>query len=222
MLTYKIHLIRTGATSSSPGRRYTGQSDTAVCEEGLEALYNLKDTRTYPRVDMVYSSPLRRCLQTAGILYGNKRLEVIEDLKDMNLGSFQGKTFDELQGDPYFMAWLDNSFQHTPPGGEGTAAFTRRIVSAINHIFFRMMEDKTANVAVITHVGVIMTLLAAIGLPRAPLHQWAVDNGTGYTLRMTTQMWMRDGAAEVSALVPAPLDRDNMDGYGMDSGWDDI
>lgn len=222
MLTYKIHLIRTGATSGSSGKRYVGQSDIAVCEEGLEALYNLKDTRVYPRVDLVYSSPLQRCLQTAGILYDNNGLEVIEDLKDMNLGSFQGRTFHELQGDPYFMAWLDNSSKHAPPGGEDAAAFTRRIVGALNHIFFRMMEDKMANVAVVTHVGVIMTLLAAIGLPKAPLHHWAVDNGTGYTLRMTTQMWMRDGAAEVSAVVPEPLGRDGMDEYGMSFGWEDI
>lgn len=209
MLTYKIHLIRTGATSVSPGNRYVGQNDIPVCPEWLEELQNLKDTRIYPRVDRVYSSPLVRCLQTAGILYDNSPLEVLEDLKDMHLGGFQGKTLDALQGDPRFMAWLDNSFENPPPGGEDTAAFTRRITSALNQIFFRMMDGKMTNVAVITHMGVIMTLLAAIGLPRAPLHQWAVPNGTGYTLRMSTQMWMRDGMAEVSALVPEPLHRDD-------------
>ena len=215
MITYKIHLIRTGKTSTTPGKRYVGQADIPLCDKGTEALADLRREFTYPAAEMVFSSPLCRCAQTAEILYPDTYAEVIDGLKDINLGEFEGKTFEELRENEAFALWLKNSFENTPPGGEEITAFTTRIVDAVREIFIRMMEEKIQNVAVVTHGGVIMTLLAAIGLPKMPLHQWAVDNGCGYTLLFTPQMWMRDGCAEVFCHLPESTMQDDMEVYGF-------
>lgn len=215
MITYKIHLIRTGKTSAQPGKRYIGQSDVPLCQEGVEALCKMIGEFTYPPAEMVFTSPLSRCVETAGILYPNTYTEEVDSLMDMNLGEFEGKSFEELRENEDFSRWIKDSFKYTPPGGEDITAFTQRITDAVREIFIRMMEEKITNVAIITHGGVIMTLLAAIGLPRMPLHQWAVENGTGYTLLFTPQMWMRDGAAEVFCRQPEPNMQDDMGDYGL-------
>lgn len=211
MITYKIHLIRTGRTWDNPWKRYVGQSDIPLSEKGAEELREMRGRFDYPRAEKVFSSPLRRCLQTAEILYPGIGANLLDGLADMNLGAFEGKTFDELRGDEAFTKWLDNSFENTPPGGEPVGEFTQRVVRTLDRIFRTMLDERIASAAVITHGGVIMTLLAGIGLPKLPLHQWAVKNGTGYTLLMSTQMWMRDRAAEIQTLIPAPRKADSPD-----------
>lgn len=213
MITYKMHLIRTGKTSSKPGKRYVGQLDLPLCDEGAEALAGMSRDFIYPPAEIVFTSPLLRCVQTAGILYPDTQTVKIDGLMDMNLGEFEGGSFEELCVDETFSLWIKNSLENTPPGGEAIPDFTARIIDAIGEIFNKMMEEKITNAAVVTHGGVIMTLLAAIGLPKIPLHQWAAENGTGYTLLFTPQMWMRDGSAEVFCRQPGTAMQDDMSDY---------
>ena len=215
MITYKLHLIRTGSTTANPWKRYVGQSDLPVCDKGLEALQELHNEFKYPEAEKVFTSPLTRCKQTAAILYPEVAAQEMDGLKDMNLGEFEGKTFEELRGNEAFAKWLDNSFLNTPPGGEPAQDFTERALETLDAIFRQMTVEQVTNAAIVTHGGVIMTLLAAVGLPKLPLHQWAVGNGTGYTLLMNTQMWMRDRKAEVRGFIPEPAIEDDMNVYGL-------
>lgn len=216
MITYKLHLIRTGRTFADSQKRYVGQTDLPLCGQGREALHLLREEYRYPLAEMVYTSPLRRCRETAGILYPDTYTELLEGLKDMNLGEFEGKSFDDLKGNAVFTSWLQDSRSNTPPGGEEAAAFTHRLILCIGGMFRTMMAKGIASAAVVTHGGVIMTLLANLGLPRAPLHQWAVAGGTGYTVLMTPEMWMRDGCFEVYRQIPELPTEDDMGMYGMD------
>lgn len=207
MITYKMHFIRTGKTSNGPGRQYVGQLDLPLSDEGTQELEALQSKFDYPAVQAVFVSPLDRCIQTADLLYPDTWQLTVDDLADMDLGDFAGSRFEELQGDEAFLRWLDNSRENPPPGGEDADSFQSRIVRAVAGIFRAMMDEKLQNVAVITHGGVIMSLLAGIALPKRPLQQWMTPNGQGYTLLFTPQMWMRDGCAEVYGPVPLSADQ---------------
>jgi len=202
MISYKIHLIRTGSTGAGLCKRYVGQSDIPLCESGRLALERLRAESAYPAAERVYSSPLHRCMDTAAILFPGCEPSPVEGLKDMNLGSFEGKTFDELRGEEAFSLWVADSFRNAPPGGEQTEAFSGRVTAAFEAVLLDMMARKVASAAVVTHGGVIMTIMAAIALPRRPIHQWAAGNGCGYTLLTGAQMWMRGKCAEVFSLIP--------------------
>lgn len=215
MITYKIHFIRTGRTSVGQSKRYVGQTNPPLCDEGIQELRCLRKEFDYPKVQMVYTSPLERCLQTADILYPDLYVQEVEGLMDMSLGRFEGCTFDELRGDEDFARWMANSADNTPPGGEELSHFTQRIIDAVRDIFHQMMEEKITSAAVITHGGVIMTLLAAIGQPKEPLHQWATGNGAGYTLLFTPQMWMRDSSAEIFCRIPESAVTEGLDVYNL-------
>lgn len=67
MITYKLHLIRHGQTEGNQKGLFVGRTDMPVSEEGFDELSRLRDTYEYPRVGAVYTSPLRRCIQTAGV-----------------------------------------------------------------------------------------------------------------------------------------------------------
>lgn len=92
MITYKLHLIRHGQTEGNQKGLFVGRTDMPVSEEGFDELSRLRDTYEYPRVGAVYTSPLRRCIQTAEFLYPNNMLTVVDDLQEMDFGEFEGKS----------------------------------------------------------------------------------------------------------------------------------
>ena len=82
-------LIRHGKTKGNLEGRYIGcRSDEPLCPEGRADLKQ----RVYPAVSRVYASPMRRCLETAGLLYPDAPVEIVPDLRECDFGTFEGIT----------------------------------------------------------------------------------------------------------------------------------
>ena len=69
MKTFQIHLIRHGLTEANLNGQYAGATDFELLDEGKRRLAELKRDFSYPAADEIVSSPLKRCRQTAEILY---------------------------------------------------------------------------------------------------------------------------------------------------------
>lgn len=202
MLTYKIHLFRHGLTQGNLEGRYIGVTDLPLCERGKQELTLLRETCEYPAVDRVYTSPLLRARESAEILFPDRQLEPVDKLREFNFGDFENQTMAELEKDPRFAAWIASPPSACAPNGDSGAALQLRATEALAHIFGQMMEQKLTSVAVVTHGGVIMNLLAQMGLPEREAVRWNTGCGRGYTLLLTAQMWMRDHKFEVYARTP--------------------
>lgn len=65
--TYRIYLIRHGATQGNLDGKYIGITDDPLCLEGIEELEQLRREYEYPRAQKVYASRsgaafrLRKC-----------------------------------------------------------------------------------------------------------------------------------------------------------------
>lgn len=70
------------------------------------------------------------------------------------------------------------------------------------------MKTGTTDAAIITHGGVIMTLLTAYGIPELPMHEWRTPNGCGFTLNVNASLWMRGKKAEVFSEFPYERETD--------------
>ena len=70
----KIWLIRHGMTEGNRHQRYIGVTDEPLCEEGRKLLRKF----TYPKPQAVFVSPLKRCLETAAILFDDPKLRIID------------------------------------------------------------------------------------------------------------------------------------------------
>jgi alpha-ribazole phosphatase len=209
-----MHLLRTGTTGKARGleKVFVGRMDLPLCEEGEAELRQIAENHEYPYAERVFASPLRRCAQTAGIIYPDVPLERVDGLNDLDIGRFTGKTFEQLHDDASFTRWLENSRENPPPRGEYLEAFLERIAECFTRLFTRMMDEKLTDIAVVTHGGVIMTALAAMGLPRRPVNEWACENGRGFTLLFTPQLWMQGGLVEVYREIPiAPAPEPDFD-----------
>ena len=113
----ELYLIRHGKTYGNTLGRYIGTTDEELCEEGREALKRLKAGRDFAaaRPDVVYASPLKRCVQTAEILFPEIPVKLVPDLRECDFGAFENKNYKELSGNAAYQAWIDSGGTLTFP-----------------------------------------------------------------------------------------------------------
>ena len=208
MKSYYIHLIRHGAIDSTLQGRYIGTTDVSLSQEGKTAIRKLAATAEYPYAKVVFTSPLKRCTQTAKLIYPDTEPLVIDQLMECNFGEWENRTADELKDDPDFSKWLAGDNEIKPPRGESAADFTRRICVMFESIVDGLIKTGTTDAAIITHGGVMNILLAVYGIPQAKPFEWACDSGYGYSMRITPMLWMRDKVAEVFDRIPKEREKE--------------
>ena len=128
----EIILIRHGKTYGNTLGRYIGTTDEPLCQEGRERLA----AGTYPWVDAVYASPMKRCLETAAILYPGLVPQVVDQLRECGFGEFENKNYLELSGNPAYQKWVDSGGTLPFPGGESQEEFKRRCLEG----FWKVLE----------------------------------------------------------------------------------
>lgn len=202
MKSYVIHFIRHGSVDETLAGKYIGTTDALLSDKGKMSLKKLNFDYAYPQPTVVFTSPLKRCTETCKILFPNIKPLVIDALSECNFGEWENKTADELKADPDFDKWLAGDTSVKPPRGESNNDFVRRICKMFESIVDGLMKTGTTECAIVTHGGIIMTLLAVYGLPQAKPFEWAMDNGFGYSLRVTPMLWQRDKVCEVFSTLP--------------------
>lgn len=202
MKSYTIHLIRNALTDENLEGRYIGHTNVEISEEGKAQLAQMKDELIYPPVQAVFTSPLKRCTETARILYPDNKPIAIEGLIEYNFGEFENKTAEELEKHPIFPKWLAGEKGVEPPFGESNEAFEKRVLGTFEKIAEGLMKTGTTSAAIVTHGGVIMAILAAFGIPEYPMHEWITPNGCGFTVKVNPSLWMRAKKFEVFSEFP--------------------
>lgn len=162
-MAIKLFLIRHGQTYWNEEGRYQGMQDTMLTKAGISQAEAA--SRYLQNTDFlnIYSSPLKRALDTAEILNRGKKLEIIirENLAEMNFGKWEGLKFSEINAlyhDDY-QNWLNDPYNNPPTGGESFLSLTKRASSELGRIIKENCRD--GNVAIVTHGGIIVSLLVS-------------------------------------------------------------
>ena len=187
-------LIRHGSTKSNEEHRYLGKTDESLSENGRAQLLQAKRAGQYPEVDALYVSPMKRCLETANILYPRQKRQIIPQWSEMDFGAFEGKNYQELSGDARYQAWIDSNGTLPFPEGEGREDFVKRNAEG----FADMMRDaeeqlseqvgKHIRIGAVVHGGTIMSVLSAFG--DGGYFDYQVKNGDGWRGRVK---WTEEG-----------------------------
>lgn len=182
--------------------KYLGRTDEPLCESGRAGLLQLAREYRYPGVDHVFSSPLKRCMDTAKILYPESPIDTIAEFSEVDFGDFEGKTTEELEGDSLYREWLKGGSDACPPHGESNRAFASRICNHFIKVADSMVFSGVQNTAIITGGGAIMTILSAFGVPQLPMNEWLTPAGCGYTLLLSPSLWASHKKIEVYCDIP--------------------
>ena len=134
MKSYTIHLIRNALTDENLEGRYIGHTDVAISEDGKAQLAAMKEELVYPPAEAVFTSPLKRCKETAAILYPDNKAIVIDGFIEYNFGEFENKTAAELEKSPVFSRWLAGEKGVAPPFGESNEEFAARVCETFEKV----------------------------------------------------------------------------------------
>ena len=188
----RLFLIRHGKTKENEENRYIGRTDSGLSEGGAEEIRRNVQQDIYPQnPDIVFSSPLKRCLDTAGIIFPSRDIVVLSELKEIDFGIFEGKNHSELDGLKSYQKWIDSGGKTTIPEGESIRAFTKRTLEGIRHLedcCDRQFEARgkssreEIDAALICHGGTIMALRSA--LEKGDYFGYMTENGACHMVEL--------------------------------------
>ena len=171
----KIDLIRHGATAGNLQKRYIGITDENLCEQGIADLKKLKPV--LKQRSLLIVSPMRRCIQTAEILYPGQEIILCEDFRECDFGDFENHNYQELSSNPDYQHWIDSNGTACFPNGESPEAFKHRTVRAFEKI---VRNFNQASIAIVAHGGTIMAILEKFAVPKKDYYAYQIPNAYGY------------------------------------------
>lgn len=182
----KFYLIRHSITKGNLEKRYIGaKTDEPLCKAG----YELLKEKHYPKVEKVIASPMKRCIETAQLLFPDTQIQIEESLRECDFGEFENKNYQELKDNPKYQEWIDSMATLAFPGGESPQQFKDRCIAGFDKMVDTCIRRHYRNVAMVVHGGTIMSILEQYGVPQKSYYDWRVENGCGYHLYLSEQNW---------------------------------
>lgn len=176
----EIVLIRHGKTEGNKEKRYIGRTDQPLSEEGIAGIK--ENLGRYPSVEKVYASPMKRTRQTAELIYPGQASELVDGLREMDMGVFEGKNHAELKNRPSYILWVATRGKISIPGGESMKNFGKRTMDAFTQVLGDMQAEGIKRSAVVAHGGTIMSIVSQ--LADDDYYKYMVNNGAGFRLTL--------------------------------------
>jgi len=168
----RLILIRHGETErNSEARLQGGKSDIPLNEKGRRQAHCLGLALQAEKLKAIYSSPLKRALDTALAISVHHHLEIQIDhaLAEIDMGFIDGLDLTEVkesQAD-FWNRWRQEDYSAALPGGESPLQVQQRAWGAIQDIIRRHREG---SVAVVSHGISLQTIITAmLGAPLSSL-----------------------------------------------------
>ena len=157
-----IYLLRHGETEYGKEKRYLGHTDCNLSKQGKEqskCLANIFENNKII-IDNIFSSDLIRCKDTINIVFPNMKVTLLEQLREINMGDWDGLTFDEVKNKyaEDYKKRGENIAGFIPRNGESFLQCQNRAVA----IFRQIINSTEGNIAICSHSGFIRTLLCNI------------------------------------------------------------
>ena len=170
-------LVRHGQTEWNREERFRGRADLLLNETGLrQALAAGLHMKGWP-IAAIYSSPLKRTLETAKIIANQFGLPVkpLDGLIDIDFGNWQGLSAEEAaeRDSELYNTWLEFPHRVRFPRGESLADVRQRVLAAVDGI---AAEHGGQTVILVSHMVVCRVLLCAmLGLDNSNFWQVRQD-----------------------------------------------
>lgn len=150
-----FYFVRHGESEGNAARIFTGQSDSPLTARGRQQAAIVADELATVKFDRIISSDLSRTRDTAEVIAKPHRLpvEVVPELREIDVGVQTGRSFDETRGLPN---WNDDGFVSWP-GGETLDQVLARTLGAIDRL---TRESPGKTILVVGHGGVNRILLS--------------------------------------------------------------
>jgi len=172
--------MRHGESYSNISGKMVSSQDTELTSKGITQSEAARDFLNI-NFDYIFSSPLKRAKQTAEILAGNTPIQIYDDLREMEVGLLEGKTWAELEEQFPDVDSGRGLSSVSFPQGENFEDILGRCRSFIDQALTNLPTD--ANVLIACH-GIIKRVLvnALLNKPRECVDHLNWCDNTAFTL----------------------------------------
>lgn len=155
-----VILVRHGQSQGNAEGRFGGHTDTPLSARGRKQAQATANLLAKEKLDAVYSSDLRRAIQTASALsdLAGLELETTDALRERSVGVMEGLTFEEAaeRYPEQYAALLHRDFEHVLEGGE---SYRQTLDRASRKLDEAIEMHRGGRIAVFTHTGAICILI---------------------------------------------------------------
>jgi probable phosphoglycerate mutase len=181
-VTTTLYLIRHG-THALLGKVLTGRMPHVHLDShGQQEAQRLAQRFAHEAVNAVVSSPIDRARETAAPIAERlgTEVELSEGFNEVDVGTWTGRTFSDLQADPGWLQWNTRRSLARPPNGESMLDVQCRAVREVERI---QAKHSGGCALVVSHGDVIRAaLLYYLGMPLDHFDRIEVAPGTVSTL----------------------------------------
>ena len=158
-----LYIVRHGETEWNIENKLQGWMDSALTNKGIEHSLRLQKRLEPVNFTIIYSSPSGRAVHTANLIKGLQNIEIIpvEHLKEIHLGSWEGKTHDEvklLEPEHYENFW-NAPHLYVADTGETFEQLHQRVKNFLSSL---VAKHTNGNILIVTHTVFIKMLLAYV------------------------------------------------------------
>jgi len=155
----RLHIIRHGESEWNLQKKVQGQNDSPLTSLGRKQAIAAKEKIT-DKIDIVFSSPSLRAIETANIITSGMNVHVIkaDELMEMNLSIWEGRTLDEIERD---YPNENKNFWENPDifTLKNAETFSELQIRAINYILNVLDLYKKKTIVIISHTITIYAIL---------------------------------------------------------------
>jgi len=155
-----VILVRHGQSQGNAEGRFGGHTDTPLSSLGRKQAEATAKTLAAEKVNAIYSSDLRRAVETATPLAALTRAPLLrtDSLRERSVGVMEGLTFAEAaaQHPEQYQALLQRDFDHVLLGGESYRQMLDRAAARLDET---IQKHRGGRVAIFTHTGTICILI---------------------------------------------------------------
>lgn len=186
-LAGKIILARHGETDWNREKRIQGgASNPPLNEEGRRQAESLALRLSQYKIQAIYSSPLKRALETAEAIAGYHQIEIVVEpsLREIEAGVLEGVTTNEL-GKLFSEILTKDGVSKKVPGGESLAELQERSWGIIQHLRQKYADG---DLVVVSHYFAILSIICSVlMLPLSHITRLRLDTGSISVINLDNQ-----------------------------------
>lgn len=158
----EIYLTRHGQTLWNLEKRLQGQGDSPLTDKGIKGAKLLGKRLEEIELDVIYTSPIKRALETAKLIKGERNIMLIEEkgLMEINFGDYEGHTEEEMLGigkGQEISKIFNGEMDVVPPKGESLRMVYSRVKDTLDEILSR---EKGKKILIVTHGTTLKTIVS--------------------------------------------------------------
>lgn len=159
----RIYVVRHGQTDSNLRHTCVGIKDVPLNKTGKRQAKELAARLKNIKIDVVYTSPLKRAVDTISPYLEMKgmNMRMSFGLIERDYGEWDDMTFEEIecQYPEEYRKWGENFISYKVPGGESAEDVQKRVNAFLEKT---LRENEGRNILLVTHLGTARHIISSL------------------------------------------------------------